>query len=1096
MEPAEVRRLDVIHHIQALRQPNNQKELPDNHYIWSALNQDHYDFLYVLLTTRSYTIDINQFNIFSADGNRIERDVVNELAEEIEADIIRREDEEENRVLPQSSEGIADIFEDTTVQNLVEEFTVADHSAADTFQQRNNNNHGGNLRRFDDISFYVRQATFSRAAIEDNLRQYCLDFSADAQWAQNFLAVLASDTENPRMVNIHYAGITSRTLQQRLNEDSRISSSTRRSRIVNFNEITNPGWIIREIINIDVPLFDGNNIAQHVMNIGYLEDIFIKALGHFCLNKANGGFLVDWDPTAADQALAREFLSNSNGWGIARKQCIGNGHAQLLDPVRAHMRDYYTFTTKNLGNKPMDKEIKEDLLEDATNQSVNFGFVKSVLVFDDVPLASLREGMFHLHIWRKIGLLTGDIQSYEEQDPWLYRPYIDLFGFSKVLLLSVAIPFTSRYLAIVQPDIIISSSATVFGTFLRDSYCQYWKRDDLSTDAKVATFYGDTGTVSTLEDLEELSTENVYGLRTIACRNITRFTGEVYLANYSPFPIDVCLLFVERHPGALKYDPDFQPLYCKECFLTSLLLERLESIVQNYKKDMITESMNAEQKRAFFLEIKIAYETAVRNTAVYEELQAVKKSIVNLQISLMPQRGLTRSQRETRRERNTHIAQNANPPGHVANLQLANVLFVGNVKLASIRRQASRFVSQPRISLIFNGLPNSDERQKQLCQIVNDYRRVRENGFVTESSFPMPRTVPSVESEEYARWFLNGAKDADIIRSAAATGTNTYQHLSTEQKEHWLQIRGFGRYGVDPPEQLPSFPNAKNLYVLLVDLCDSLNYIDYRGRFAYIRLHCIHCGRSCAADRQTQHRCSEDFEILPREEDHFIQSRLVYPHDLVQEGLLNELDDEGQEKMEDHAITPLTCQLYIEENNFFGLAEPPIYNHNLVDTIFFQGNGTNLAHRNAMALDVYLKETCKFSQFEPPGADMNGIASDSWFFDAAKTKESVGEYFRIDAGNHDIKLYENFCCCGYYGIRLPCAGKYLVDGTPTKFFQQHKCFGAAGKTRQCEFGASAGRIHELPYPAARYTLYLYTTAPERYLNPFLWNATQMPPPRA
>lgn len=170
MEPAEVRRLDVIHHIQALRQPNNQKELPDNHYIWSALNQDHYDFLYVLLTTRSYTIDINQFNIFSADGNRIERDVVNELAEEIEADIIRREDEEENRVLPQSSEGIADIFEDTTVQNLVEEFTVADHSAADTFQQRNNNNHGGNLWRFDDISFYVRQATFSRAAIEDNLR--------------------------------------------------------------------------------------------------------------------------------------------------------------------------------------------------------------------------------------------------------------------------------------------------------------------------------------------------------------------------------------------------------------------------------------------------------------------------------------------------------------------------------------------------------------------------------------------------------------------------------------------------------------------------------------------------------------------------------------------------------------------------------------------------------------------------------------------------------------------------------------------------------------------------------------------------------------
>lgn len=82
MEPAEVRRLEVIHHIhiQALRQPNSQKELPDDYYIWSALNQDQYDFPHVLLTTRSYTIDINQYNIFSADGNCIEWDIVNKLA--------------------------------------------------------------------------------------------------------------------------------------------------------------------------------------------------------------------------------------------------------------------------------------------------------------------------------------------------------------------------------------------------------------------------------------------------------------------------------------------------------------------------------------------------------------------------------------------------------------------------------------------------------------------------------------------------------------------------------------------------------------------------------------------------------------------------------------------------------------------------------------------------------------------------------------------------------------------------------------------------------------------------------------------------------
>ena len=134
MKAEQIRHLDVIHHIQVLRAHRSQKVLPNDHYIWNSLNQNHYDYLHTLITTRSYSIDINQFDIIGEVGGQIAQEVNGEFMEQIEADIAAREDEEENRVLPQSSSGIADNFDDLSVQNLA---AVADHSNVETFQRRN-----------------------------------------------------------------------------------------------------------------------------------------------------------------------------------------------------------------------------------------------------------------------------------------------------------------------------------------------------------------------------------------------------------------------------------------------------------------------------------------------------------------------------------------------------------------------------------------------------------------------------------------------------------------------------------------------------------------------------------------------------------------------------------------------------------------------------------------------------------------------------------------------------------------------------------------------------------------------------------------------
>lgn len=187
--------------------------------------------------------------------------------------------------------------------------------------------------------------------------------------------------------------------------------------------------------------------------------------------------------------------------------------------------------------------------------------------------------------------------------------------------------------------------------------------------------------------------------------------------------------------------------------------------------------------------------------------------------------------------------------------------------------------------------------------------------------------------------------------------------------------------------------------------------------------------------------------------------------------------------MQTHAVNFTTCQAHIDGNDLPGL-DVPFYMPPLPQQIFFQTNATIAVHRNAMALDIWLKQACGASAFDPPGAIQNEVVSEGWFFDASKTKDSIRKHFKRDSGHHNIRLHETYCERGYYGIRLPCIASQ-INTVRYRLYQQHKCDNV-GRSVACTFGASAGRIYELPYPAARYTLYLFATVPAEYLDPFLW----------
>lgn len=171
-----MQRLDVIHRIQEMRAIRSQKVLVDSHYIWNALNCNHYNFLFQMITNHSFNININILNIFNDNNNQLERDLNEEMFEQANFAVLIGEYEEENRILSQSSIGVSDTFEDSTVLNPVQQFSIIDHSASS--QASNNGNENGNNIEFDEeytqffdgISFYIRQAAFSRANLEAHLR--------------------------------------------------------------------------------------------------------------------------------------------------------------------------------------------------------------------------------------------------------------------------------------------------------------------------------------------------------------------------------------------------------------------------------------------------------------------------------------------------------------------------------------------------------------------------------------------------------------------------------------------------------------------------------------------------------------------------------------------------------------------------------------------------------------------------------------------------------------------------------------------------------------------------------------------------------------
>jgi hypothetical protein len=182
-----------------------------------------------------------------------------------------------------------------------------------------------------------------------------------------------------------------------LAEDERNSRSdvSGNTRYLNFSKVSHPNWEIFQIKNVQVP-FAGAALLEVALRIGYVEDIVIKSIGRFSTNSANGGFLIDWEPPLVTLNLVRQFVEEERDNLYPRQPSI-----YIMDGIREqvtrHFESYLQFTDTVFRNRPnhyvLDNATRQQLLDAAITQSINYSEVKTVLLYDTIPLASLTAGV-------------------------------------------------------------------------------------------------------------------------------------------------------------------------------------------------------------------------------------------------------------------------------------------------------------------------------------------------------------------------------------------------------------------------------------------------------------------------------------------------------------------------------------------------------------------------------------------------------------------------------------------------------------------------------------------------------------------------------
>ncbi|CDH51307.1 predicted protein [Lichtheimia corymbifera JMRC:FSU:9682] len=211
--------------------------------------------------------------------------------------------------------------------------------------------------------------------------------------------------------------------------------------------------------------------------------------------------------------------------------------------------------------------------------------------------------------------------------------------------------------------------------------------------------------------------------------------GDLSIVQYGPDPTDLGLLLPIRRPGALKYDPRSQVLKCNEIFLCLCATQVLEMIVRKKLNDS-TQPSDATRLTDWLSDLRLEYNT-ISKLGIKEEHEKIKKSIKDLD----QRHGSHRMKASAKRKDQEGVKCNDDQRSH-----------------------------KSVTTLRFIGEPNSTERRDQYNQLEAQYLS-RQQRFICIHNTPSPKDIQPF-TDAYAAWFMKGAAEASIYKSANAMGND------------------------------------------------------------------------------------------------------------------------------------------------------------------------------------------------------------------------------------------------------------------------------------------------------------------------------------
>jgi hypothetical protein len=709
-----------------------------------------------------------------------------------------------------------------------------------------------------------------------------------------------------------------------------------------------------------------------------------------------------------------------------------------------------------------------------------------------------------------------------------YRPFVNLFGLTRVIDIRVAIAFTSRYLHITRPLIIASYSTTVFGAFNKNMFMTCWTRRENFEEAEdqefVRQFYNNTVGLTSLAQLEESMSDSMYAIRTLQDFNYTTAIGRVYTVTYGPYEGDVALIFGSRHPGNLKYDPVIQPLKAEEFYLTQVCLEKLEALTNEECRREFEhyDFFDTRNKLLLLGRIRARYTQFFQGSAVGRRLQVVIGEIEAFQATAntarsnsslnrrRPRPEIEQEEVEEVRDRIEEApvpapARDARPiavpaPARGRRRRVGQATARGPIRQTVGTRVPNNLIQgavqdrrdNPHQAATFVGAPGSEDRINQLRATERDYQDFLNFGMLNNHNILQPLGL-IIGTDGYTEWFLNGGEGDDISHSARATGLNRWEDMNPEQRNEYLRLRGFGVF--IPAERMLFWPNSQTVGDTFNELANTA--VAFTRRTFVRRLQCNICHRICIGNDQTAHRCRQDINAPMIDKANMSIVRLLYPHDLFNLHLAElDINFENNE-IEDLVIQDIVEVLRVNNFPLIGELQDGELNH------VYGNHSTQPNHWYAMAIDVWLRNNGDIGNFDPPRL-IRGLDSDRWFFDKSGFLTLMTNYFN----NVDDARYVLFECrcnqyqdlqnvgCGYYSVRTPTLPRSRAT-IPLRYDQVHKCAVAPlrpGHVRRqppnqpCNWGGARARtLLDLPIEIARFVCYKFF-AGEFEIDPFTWAA--------